>query len=116
MQDANRFIVVTGGPGSGKSTLISALCAEGFTGMPEAGRAIIQAQAAIGGAALPWADRFAFSELMLSWEQRSITKRRATRALCPLRKLRRPTTPWRRPMLGWGMSWWRCLSRPCPSG
>jgi predicted ATPase len=39
--------------------------------MPEAGRAIIQDQVAIGGGALPWSDRHAFAELMLSWEMRS---------------------------------------------
>lgn len=32
--------------------------------MPEAGRAIIQDQLAIGGRALPWADLSAFAELM----------------------------------------------------
>ena len=39
--------------------------------MPEAGRAIIRDQVAIGGSALPWADRILFAELMLSWELRS---------------------------------------------
>ena len=39
--------------------------------MPEAGRAIIQDQVAVGGTALPWSDRLAFAELMLSWEMRS---------------------------------------------
>lgn len=39
--------------------------------MPEAGRAIIQDQVAIGGTALPWANRLAFAELMLGWELRS---------------------------------------------
>jgi predicted ATPase len=39
--------------------------------MPEAGRPIIQDQVAIGGEALPWAERQAFAELMLSWEMRS---------------------------------------------
>jgi predicted ATPase len=43
----------------------------GMTTMPEAGRAIIQDQVSIGGSALPWADRSAFAELMLSWELRS---------------------------------------------
>jgi predicted ATPase len=62
---------VTGGPGSGKTTLVDALGAHGFPVMPEAGRAIIQDQMAIGGAALPWSDRFAFAELMLGWELRS---------------------------------------------
>lgn len=39
--------------------------------MPEAGRAIIRDQVAIGGTALPWADCAAFAELMLGWELRS---------------------------------------------
>lgn len=67
----DNFIVITGGPGSGKSTLIDALAASGLPHMPEAGRAIIQGQVAIGGAALPWADRSGFAELMLGWELRS---------------------------------------------
>lgn len=71
MQTSDRFFVITGGPGSGKTTLIEALKTEGFTSMPEAGRAIIRDQVAIGGNALPWADRQAFAELMLSWELRS---------------------------------------------
>jgi predicted ATPase len=66
-----RFFVITGGPGSGKSTLIDALAQRGFGIMREAGRVIIQDQVAIGGAALPWADRRAFAELMLGWEMRS---------------------------------------------
>lgn len=39
--------------------------------MPEAGRAVIQEQIAIGGTALPWADRSAFVERMLSEDIRS---------------------------------------------
>lgn len=49
--------------------------------MPEAGRAIIQDQVAIGGAALPWADRLAFSELMLGWELRPTARRRRAMGL-----------------------------------
>jgi predicted ATPase len=75
MNDTNRFFILTGGPGSGKSTLIAALTAEGFQSMPEAGRAIIQEQVASGGNALPWSenscDRLAFAERMFSWEIRS---------------------------------------------
>src|ERR1700735_3810646 len=67
----DRLFVITGGPGSGKSTLINALAERGISTMPEAGRAIIQDQMAIGGEALPWSDRRAFAELMLSWEMRS---------------------------------------------
>ncbi|HEX8815007.1 MAG TPA: AAA family ATPase [Terriglobales bacterium] len=67
----DRFFVVTGGPGSGKSTLLDALERLGYNRSFEAGRAIIQDQTAIGGTALPWADRGAFAELMLTWEVRS---------------------------------------------
>ncbi|ABK47484.1 ATPase-like protein [Shewanella sp. ANA-3] len=63
--------VITGGPGSGKSTLLEALVSVGIMHMPEAGRAIIQNQVAIEGDALPWRNREAFAELMLSWELRS---------------------------------------------
>ena len=69
--NCDRLFIVTGGPGSGKSTLIDALGKPGIRTMPEAGRAIIQDQLAIGGEALPWSDRRAFAELMLSWEMRS---------------------------------------------
>ena len=71
LPDPPDFYIITGGPGSGKSTLIEALAAEGFHHMPEAGRAIIRDRVAIGGTALPWADRAAFAELMLGWELRS---------------------------------------------
>ena len=66
-----RFHIITGGPGSGKTSLIEALAAEGLHHMPEAGRAIIQDQVDIGGSALPWADRDAFAVLMFAWEMRS---------------------------------------------
>lgn len=71
MEDTDRFIILTGGPGSGKSSLIQALAQVGYNSAPEAGRAIIQAQVAIGGKALPWSDPPAFAELMLSWDMRS---------------------------------------------
>jgi len=68
---ADHLHVITGGPGSGKTSLIDALAAEGVRHMPEAGRAIIQDQVDIGGTALPWSDREAFAALMLAWEMRS---------------------------------------------
>ncbi len=63
--------VITGGPGSGKTSLIDTLAADGIRHMPEAGRAIIQDQVDIDGSALPWKDREAFAALMLTWEMRS---------------------------------------------
>jgi predicted ATPase len=70
-KDANRFFVLTGGPGSGKTTLIEALRAAGHGSSVEAGRGIIQQQMAIGGPALPWANPALFAETMLVWEMRS---------------------------------------------
>lgn len=69
--DHDRFFILTGGPGSGKTTLIEALRAAGYPSSVEAGRGIIQDQLAISGPALPWNDPALFAELMLSWEMRS---------------------------------------------
>jgi predicted ATPase len=71
LNNTNNLYIISGGPGSGKSTLIKVLTERGLTAMPEAGRAIIQHQLSIGGTALPWADRSLFAELMLSWDLRS---------------------------------------------
>ena len=51
--DNQHFIIISGGPRSGKSTLIDALEQLGFSRTMEAGRAIIQDQVAIDGQALP---------------------------------------------------------------
>lgn len=67
----DQLFVVTGGPGSGKSSLINELSSRGFCTKPEAGRAIIKDQVRIGGTAVPWADKALFAELMLCWELRS---------------------------------------------
>lgn len=65
------LFVLTGGPGSGKTTLLAEMALRGFAVSQEAGRGIIRQQQAIGGDAVPWADRSRFAELMLSWELRS---------------------------------------------
>lgn len=69
--NADRFVVVTGGPGSGKSSLIERLEHHGHKHVPEAGRGVIQDQVTIRGQALPWSNRQLFSELMLCWDMRS---------------------------------------------
>ena len=50
-RQSDRFFVLTGGPGAGKTTLIEALRSAGFATTVEAGRAIIRDQLDIGGQA-----------------------------------------------------------------
>lgn len=66
--NANRFFVLTGGPGSGKTTLIEALHAKGFATTEEAGRGVIREAMRNGEQALPWLDRERFAERMFEWE------------------------------------------------
>lgn len=63
------LIVVTGGPGTGKTTLLKEIHAKGFTYIPEVARKIIQEQMGINGDALPWKNKEKYSQLML---QRSV--------------------------------------------
>lgn len=72
----NRFIIIAGGPGAGKTTLIDAIAARGHARTLEAGRAIIKAQVAIGGRALHGEDAGLFAELMLMHEIRSYEEAR----------------------------------------
>jgi predicted ATPase len=67
----DRFTIITGGPGAGKTSLIEELRRRGFAGTQEAGRAIVRDQTLIGGRALHTADNALFAELMLAWEMRS---------------------------------------------
>lgn len=71
---SQNLFVMTGGPGSGKTSLLRAMARRGLPVTPEAGRAIIRDQIRIGGSALPWGDRALFAELMLSWDMRSYRK------------------------------------------
>ena len=68
---SDQFFVVTGGPGAGKTSLITELARRGLHTIPESGRAIIREEMASGGDALPWADRMAYSERMLERDLRA---------------------------------------------
>ncbi|MEW2427234.1 AAA family ATPase [Micromonospora sp. NPDC047644] len=68
---SSQYIVITGGPGAGKTTLIDSLRRAGYACVDEAGRQIIQDQLSIGGQALHTTDSRLFAEIMLSWEIRS---------------------------------------------
>ncbi|MGW9346398.1 AAA family ATPase [Nocardiopsis flavescens] len=70
----DHLVVVTGGPGSGKTTLIDHLAGLGHARTEEAGRAVIRDQREIDGPGLAWRDDALFAELMLAWEIRSHRK------------------------------------------
>ena len=57
--------IITGGPGSGKTTVLTELQSRGFHCAPEVAREIIQEQMSNEGSALPWKDRALFTNLML---------------------------------------------------
>jgi predicted ATPase len=65
--DTDRFVVITGCSGGGKSTLLVELARRGFTVVPEAGRQIVREQDRTGGDALPWTAPTRFAELAVSW-------------------------------------------------
>ncbi|WP_058913011.1 AAA family ATPase [Entomohabitans teleogrylli] len=73
-------IIISGGPGAGKSSLIAELKTRGYLCCDETGRAIIQDQLAINGSALPWRDPLAFAEMMLCLEMRAWQIARHSRA------------------------------------
>ncbi|MCR8549299.1 AAA family ATPase [Salipiger sp. P9] len=75
---SDHFFVVTGGPGAGKTSLITELARRGFQNIPESGRAIIREEMASCGDALPWADRMAYAERML---ERDLSADSAAQAL-----------------------------------
>ncbi|MHC1943143.1 AAA family ATPase [Bradyrhizobium sp. UFLA06-06] len=56
----NRFVLISGCSGGGKSTLLTELRARGYPVVAEPGRRIIADELASGGKALPWVDATAF--------------------------------------------------------
>jgi predicted ATPase len=56
----DRFVVLSGCSGGGKSTLLAELDRRGHTTVQEPGRRIVRAEMAGNGRALPWVDRAAF--------------------------------------------------------
>ena len=60
----SNLVVVTGGPGAGKTTLIHYLNERGYETSPEVARNVIETQKERGGTALPWQDNDAYCRLM----------------------------------------------------
>jgi predicted ATPase len=63
--EKSNLFVVTGGPGSGKTTVLLELERRGIPFLPEVAREIIRQQVSSGGIALPWGDREHYTQLML---------------------------------------------------
>jgi predicted ATPase len=57
----NRFVVISGCSGGGKSTLLEELARRGHAVVEEPGRRIVREETAGGGTALPWIDPAAFA-------------------------------------------------------
>jgi predicted ATPase len=57
----DRFVVISGCSGGGKSTLLAELGKRGYAIVEEPGRRIVKEELASGGSALPWADGAAFA-------------------------------------------------------
>jgi predicted ATPase len=59
---SNRFVVLSGCSGGGKSTLLAELATRGYAVIQEPGRRIVQQEQDTGGTALPWIDGAAFAQ------------------------------------------------------
>jgi predicted ATPase len=63
---SDRFVVLSGCSGGGKSTLLAELARRGHAVVEEPGRRIVREETARGGRALPWVDAEAFLRRAIS--------------------------------------------------
>ena len=77
----NKFILITGCSGGGKSTLLSALADRGYSTVAEPGRRIVSEELAGHGAALPWVNPRAFAERAVRVAQSDLGKAQHTEGL-----------------------------------
>ncbi len=68
------FILLTGGLGSGKTSVLNELNTQGLTVVPEVARDIIKTQRTIGGTATHQGNRSAFCDLMIKQSIRDFNK------------------------------------------
>ncbi len=73
----NRFVVLSGCSGGGKSTLLQELARRGYATVEEPGRRIVAEEQACGGTALPWVDVEAFLGLALDVSRQDLAKAEA---------------------------------------
>ncbi|AAK88156.1 ATPase [Agrobacterium tumefaciens] len=71
----NRFFILSGCSGGGKSTLLAELARRGFATVEEPGRRIVIEETRNGGTALPWIDMQAFARraIAMALEDRRVT-------------------------------------------
>ena len=62
----NRFVVISGCSGGGKSTLLAEFARRGYSIVEEPGRRIVCEEIDRGGSALPWVDQAAFLQRALA--------------------------------------------------
>jgi len=60
-EEMDRFVVISGCSGGGKSTLLEEFRRRGYAVVEEPGRRIVREEMARGGTALPWVDAAAFA-------------------------------------------------------
>lgn len=64
-QPQNKFIVISGCSGGGKSTLLAELKKHGYTIMQEVGRELVKEQILLQSDNLPWKEPIRFCELLI---------------------------------------------------
>lgn len=69
----NRFVLISGCSGGGKSTLLAELSARGYPVVEEPGRRIIADELASGGKAVPWVDAAAFLRRAIDVARKDMT-------------------------------------------
>lgn len=76
-QEIDRFIIISGCSGGGKSTLLEELARRGFSVIEEPGRRIVAAELAGDGKALPWVDAEAFLRRAIALSLEDLERARA---------------------------------------
>lgn len=59
-------VVITGGPSTGKTSIVNQLSDSNYTIFPEVARVIIKEQLALGSNKVPWEDVVGFSQIVLN--------------------------------------------------
>jgi len=73
----NRFILISGCSGGGKSTLLDELARQGLATIGEPGRRVVRDELASAGDALPWIDALAFVRRIIAMAQADYEAARA---------------------------------------